>query len=178
MADGINRAFSKVKNEVVLLLENTAGSGNELGWRFEQIREIIDKIDEKEKVGTVFDTAHAFEAGYDLSTHDSAGKTIEEFDGVIGLGKLHLIHFNDSKTKRGSRSDRHWHIAKGEIGKGMGCILNLPLLQDIPFIMETPRTNLKEDLMNMRMVKKLLKKKVKKGEKGETGVKKANMGIR
>jgi deoxyribonuclease-4 len=156
MMRGINRAFAQVKNNVVLLLENTAGSGNELGSEFEQLQEIMSGVDEKKRIGIVFDTAHAFEAGYDLRTEDSVAKTIERFDNVIGLRKLYAIHLNDSKTKLGSRSDRHWHIAQGEIGRGMRYVLVHPALQELPFIMETPRTNLKEDLMNMRAVKKLL----------------------
>lgn len=159
MIRGFNRAFSKVKNNVVLLLENTAGSGNQLGYEFEQLKEIINGVGEKKRIGVVLDTAHAFEAGYDLRTKDSVALTIENFDEVLGLNKLHAIHLNDSKTKLGSRSDRHWHIAKGEIGEGMRYILNHPSLQDLPFIMETPRTNLKEDLMNMETVKRLLNKK-------------------
>ncbi|UCG91104.1 MAG: deoxyribonuclease IV [candidate division WOR-3 bacterium] len=156
MMYGINRAFAQVRNNVVLLLENTAGSGHELGSEFEQLHEIMSGVDEKKRIGIVFDTAHAFEAGYDLRTKDRVAKTIERFDNVIGLRKLYAIHLNDSKTKLGSRSDRHWHIAQGEIGRGMRYILTHPALQELPFIMETPRTNLKEDLMNMRAVKKLL----------------------
>jgi len=161
MIYGINRAFSKVKNNVVLLLENTAGSGNELGYEFEQLQEIINGVGDKKRIGIVLDTAHAFEAGYDLRTKDSVARTVEVFDEVIGLGKLRAIHLNDSKTKLGTRSDRHWHIAKGEIGEGMRHILNHPSLQNLPFIMETPRTDLKEDLMNMETVKRLLSKKIK-----------------
>ncbi len=156
MMRGINRAFAQVKNNVVLLLENTAGSGNELGSEFEQLQRIMSGVDEKKRIGVVFDTAHAFEAGYDLRTKDSVAKTLERFDNVIGLHKLYAIHLNDSKTKLGSRSDRHWHIAQGEIGRGMRYVLMHPALQELSFIMETPRTNLKEDLMNMKTVKKLL----------------------
>jgi deoxyribonuclease-4 len=137
-------------------LENTAGSGNELGYTFEHIKEIIDGIDQEKRVGVVFDTAHGFEAGYDMRSKDGVNTTIEEFDRLIGLDRLYLIHLNDSKTKLGARSDRHWHIAKGEIGDGMKYILNHPALQEKPFIMETPRDDVNDDLMNMRMVKHLL----------------------
>jgi len=92
MAEGINRALSRVKNGVMLLLENTAGSGNELGSEFEHIREIFDTVDDEERVGVVFDTAHAFEAGYDLRTRNNVDKTIAEFDRVLSLRKLYLIH--------------------------------------------------------------------------------------
>lgn len=156
MVYGINQAFATVKNKVVLLLENTAGSGNELGYEFKQLHELMKGIDEKKRIGIVFDTAHAFEAGYDLRTKNSVAKTIETLNKIIGLRKLHAIHLNDSKTKLGSHSDRHWHIAKGEIGEGMRYILRHPSLQKLPFIMETPRANVREDLMNMKTVKKLL----------------------
>jgi len=157
MITGIREAFTRVNNDVILLLENTAGSGNELGFRFEEIKEIIDGVDLPEKMGIVLDTAHAFEAGYDFTTKEAVSDTIKELEKTIGLKNIYLIHLNDSKTKLGSRSDRHWHIAKGEIGEGMAYILNHPSLQHLPFIMETPRTNLKEDKMNMKMVKNLTK---------------------
>lgn len=158
MGDGINEAFSRVNNKVFLLLENTAGGGNEIGARFEQIRDIIAWVNNKKRIGVVFDTAHAFEAGYDLRTRAHVDKTLREFDRVIGLKNLYLIHLNDSKTKLGSHRDRHWHVAKGEIGKGMGYILNHPSLRNMPFIMETPRISSKEDIMNMRTVQSLLNK--------------------
>jgi deoxyribonuclease-4 len=159
MIRGINKSFSRVENNVRLALENTAGSGNELGYKFEQIKAIIDGIDNKGRIGVALDTAHAFEAGYDLRTEDRIATVVKEFDSKIGLKKLFLIHLNDSKTKLASRSDRHWHVGKGEIGKGMCFILNHPSLKNMPFIMETPRMNLKDDLMNMRTVKRFLKKR-------------------
>jgi deoxyribonuclease-4 len=159
MAIGINIALNRKKNNVILLLENTAGCGNELGYKFDQIKQIIDQVSEKERIGVVLDTAHAFEAGYDLKTQKGVESTIDEFNNLIGLNKLYLIHLNDSKTKLGSHSDRHWHIGKGEIGNGMRYILNHPLLKEKPFIMETPRESIKDDLMNLRRVKELLNKK-------------------
>jgi deoxyribonuclease-4 len=158
MIDGINRALWCVKNRVTLLLENTAGSGSELGYTFTHINEIIAGVDQTKRMGMVFDTAHGFEAGYDMRTRDGVNTTIEECDKLCGLEKVYLIHLNDSKTTCGSRSDRHWHIAQGEIGEGMEYIVNHPALQEKPFIMETPRTDIQEDVMNMTMVKKLLHK--------------------
>lgn len=156
ISKGINRAFSHVQNNVRLLLENTAGSGTELGDSFGQIAEILSRVEDKRRIGVVLDTAHAFEAGYDLRTAGAVAKSIAELNRTIGLAKLHLIHLNDSKTECGSHSDRHWHIAQGKIAQGMYHILHCAKLQHLPFIMETPRTNLKEDVMNMKKVRQLL----------------------
>ena len=120
------------------------------------LRVIVDGIEQNSRIGVVLDTAHAFAAGYDLRTEAAVAKTLVLFDQTIGYDRLYLIHLNDSKTECGSRSDRHWHIGKGKIGRGMYHILHHPALQNLPFIMETPRTNLKEDLMNMKKVRKLL----------------------
>jgi deoxyribonuclease-4 len=156
MSRSINRALSRVSNNVTLLLENTAGSGAELGHTFDQLKTIIDRVEQKERIGVVLDTAHAFAAGYDLQTKAAVARTLTLFDQIIGYEKLFLIHLNDSKAECGSRKDRHWHIGKGKIGLGIYHILHFSPLQNLPFIMETPRTNLKEDLMNMKKVKKLL----------------------
>ncbi len=155
MSRGIRQALKKAPNSVTLLLENTAGSGNELGHDFVQLRAIFDNVGQSERMGFVFDTAHAFAAGYDLRTREAVCRTISEFDRIIGLHRLFLIHLNDSKADRGSRRDRHWHIAKGKIGRGMAHILQHEALQHLPFIMETPRKDPKEDRMNMRMAKRL-----------------------
>jgi deoxyribonuclease-4 len=156
MSRGIDQALSRVPNQVTLLLENTAGSGAELGHSFNQVRTIIDAVEQNTRIGVAFDTAHAFAAGYDLRTQAAIAKTFALFDQVIGYARLFLVHLNDSKAECGSRTDRHWHIGKGKIGRGIYHILHFPPLQDLPFIMETPRINLKEDLMNMRKVRKLL----------------------
>jgi len=156
MSLGINTALQHVKNNVKLLLENTAGSGNELGHSFIQLKAIIDRVKQHTRIGIVLDTAHAFEAGYDLRTQSAVNQSFADFDRTIGLDKLHLIHLNDSKTDLGSHSDRHWHISQGKIGHGMYHILHHDALKNLPFIMETPRTNLKEDLMNMTKVRQLL----------------------
>lgn len=155
MSEGIDWAFQKVPNEVTLLLENTAGGGSELGHDFRQLRKISDGVRYRKRIGIVLDTAHAFAAGYDLRTRDAVNRTISEFDRIVGLKRLFLIHLNDSKTGCGSHRDQHWHIAKGTIGQGMCHILQHPALQHLPFIMETPRKGPKDDMMNMKMAKKL-----------------------
>jgi deoxyribonuclease-4 len=158
IADGINKAFQEVDNSVILLLENTAGQGTEVGYRFSQLRQIIRGVDERKRMGVCLDTAHAFAAGYDLSTREGLEKALEEFGEQIGLENLHLLHLNDTRSPLGSHVDRHWHIGKGNIGlEGFGNIVNHPLLAHLPGIMETPRKDDVEDLRNMRVIRSLMK---------------------
>jgi deoxyribonuclease IV len=159
VSQGINQAFERVNNSVILLLENTAGQGSEIGSTFEQIKKIMDRIDEGRRVGICLDTAHSFGAGYDLSNKEGIEKTLENFDHTIGLKRLHLIHLNDSKAPLGSQKDRHWHIGEGHIGlKGFRYLINHPLLVNLPGIMETPRKDTVEDLRNMKVVRSLVGK--------------------
>lgn len=158
IADGINKAFRKVRNSVVLLLENTAGQGTEVGHRFSHLRKIIQAVDEKVRMGVCLDTAHAFGAGYDLSTTGGLERTLAEFQEEIGLGRLHLIHLNDTRSPLGGHVDRHWHIGQGNIGlDGFRNIVNHPLLVHLPGIMETPRKDDVEDQRNMKVIRKLVR---------------------
>jgi deoxyribonuclease-4 len=157
VSQGINQAFEKVKNPVILLMENTAGQGTEIGYTFDQIKRIIENVHEHQRMGVCLDTAHSFEAGYDLSNKDGLERTLETFDQTIGLKRLHLLHLNDSKTPLGSRKDRHWHIGEGYIGlEGFRNLINHPLLRHLPGIMETPRKDTIEDLKNMEVIRSLI----------------------
>ncbi len=157
VSQGINQAFEKVKNSVTLLMENTAGQGTEIGYSFDQIKKIIQGVEDNARLGVCLDTAHTFEAGYDVSNKDGLEKTLENFDRTIGLKRLHLIHLNDSKTPLGSRKDRHWHIGEGCIGlEGFRHLINHPLLKHLPGIMETPRKDTVEDLKNMKVIRSLV----------------------
>ncbi len=157
IGDSINRAFSSVKNRVTLLLENTAGEGTEVGDKFPIIRSIIDRVDNRYRVGICLDTAHAFQAGYELSTEKGVEATIKEFDDIIGIERLYLLHLNDSKTPIGSRRDLHWHIGEGYIGiGGIRQIVNHPKLSHLPAIMETPRHKEEDDIRNMERIRRLL----------------------
>jgi deoxyribonuclease-4 len=157
VSQGINQAFERVKNSITLLLENTAGQGTEIGYTFEQLKRIISGVDEEKRMGICLDVAHCFEAGYDLSRKEGIESTLESFDRTIGLKRLHLLHLNDSKTPLGSKTDRHWHIGKGYIGKeGFRYLINHPSVRNLPGIMETPRKDTIEDLRNMRMIRSLV----------------------
>ena len=157
VSQGINQAFERVKNGVMLLTENTAGQGTEIGYTFGQIKKIIEGVHDHQRMGVCLDTAHTFEAGFDLSNKSGIDHTLEEFDQTIGLERLHLLHLNDSKTPLGSRKDRHWHIGEGHIGmEGFGHLVNHPSLKHLPGIMETPRKDTVEDLKNMKTIRSLV----------------------
>jgi deoxyribonuclease-4 len=158
--EGIDKALRTVNNGVKLLLENTAGQGSEMCHRFSDLAVIMGQFKRQNRLGVCLDTAHAFAAGYDLSQKRRVDEALDEFDKLIGLDRLHLIHLNDSRTPFNSRVDRHENIGKGFIGTdGFGAILRHPLLSYLPFIMETPWTGLKNDLRNMRAVRKILQEK-------------------
>ena len=157
VSQGIDQAFQKVKNSIILLMENTAGQGSEVGYNFEQIKGIIEGVEDNKRLGVCLDTAHTFEAGYNLSSKDGLERTLKNFDQAVGLKRLHLLHLNDSKTPLGSRKDRHWHIGEGYIGmEGFRNLVNHPLLKRLPGIMETPRKDTVEDLKNMEVIKSLV----------------------
>jgi len=131
--------------------------GSEVGYRFEQLSAIIKQVDRRDRVGIVLDTAHSFEAGYELNTKQGLDATLREFDRLVGLGRLHLLHLNDSKTELGSRVDRHWHIGQGKIGlDGFRFIVNHPLLRHLPGIMETPRESPADDRENLETIRSLV----------------------
>lgn len=156
ITNACNAALSKVNNNVMLLLENTAGTKNSMGSSFEDIRHIIDNIAARERVGICFDTCHGFAAGYDLRDTEAVQKTLEAFDGILGLQLLKAIHINDSKGKLGSHIDRHEHIGMGFIGdEGFRAILHHQSLKDLPFILETPIDNRRDDFGNLRKVREL-----------------------
>lgn len=142
-------------DKVKILIENTSGGGTRLGAEFEELARMFDLIRQTYKVGICLDTSHAFEAGYPLHTAEGLEDTLAEFNRLIGLDKLLLLHLNDSKTPFGSRQDRHWHIGEGEIGlEAFKRIINHSHLRHLPAIMETPMS-MQYDLKNMAAAKKL-----------------------
>jgi deoxyribonuclease-4 len=152
----VNDAFSAVKNDVMLLLETTAGEKNTVGGVFEDIRHILDGIGERERVGVCFDTCHTFVAGYELRTPEGLGETLEHFDEVIGLPLMRVVHLNDAKGDFGSHWDRHEHIGMGTIGEeGFRTILHHPVFSRLPLICETPVDHRRDDIGNLRAVRDL-----------------------
>jgi deoxyribonuclease-4 len=152
----VNCAFSEVENEVTLLLENTAGTKNSMGSSFYDIKTILNGIVEADRVGVCFDTCHAFAAGYDLRTKVNVEATIDEFDRILGLERLKLVHLNDSKGGLNSRIDRHEHIGLGKIGEeGFRNILKSRLGQ-LPLILETPIDKCRNDLENLETARRLV----------------------
>ncbi len=139
IAHSINMALEKT-NGVTAVIENTAGQGSNIGYRFEQIAQIIDLIEDKSRAGVCIDTCHSFAAGYDISTEQGFISTFEEFDKIIGFKYLRGMHLNDAMKNLGSRVDRHSSLGEGVLG-----LLPFKLLmQDkrfdgIPLIMETPQ---------------------------------------
>ena len=139
IALSLNMAIDATKDtRVKLVIENTAGQGTNLGYRFEHIAHIIDKIEDKSRVGVCLDTCHTFSAGYDLRTKEAYEDTMSQFDRVVGFKYLSGIHINDSKAKLGSRVDRHHSLGQGEIGwDTFRFIMNDKRMDNIPLILET-----------------------------------------
>jgi len=158
LAESINHAFGEVENRTILLLENTSGGGTQIGSRFEEIGEVIQRVEDQSRIGICLDTAHAYGAGYDLSTRKGIDATLKKLDRFVSLEKLFLTHLNDTRVALGSQKDRHWHIGRGNIGlRGFRNIVNDPRLSHLPGIMETPRKNDEMDLKNMSVIRSLVK---------------------
>jgi deoxyribonuclease-4 len=154
----INTALEDSDNNVLLLLENTAGEKNSVGSSFEHIRGIMDGLEKINRIGVCLDTCHAFAAGYELRTETGIGETLAQFDDQIGIKNLRIIHLNDSKGDRGSSLDRHEHIGMGFIGEdGFRRILHHPVLSALPLICETPVDDRRDDVGNIEKVRELAK---------------------
>lgn len=137
IAESINVTLDKTSG-VTAVIENTAGQGTNLGHRFEQIAHIIDRVEDKSRVGVCIDTCHAFAAGYDLSNADSYEAVWKEFDDVIGIGYLAGMHLNDTKKGLASHIDRHESLGKGILGEEcFRLIMNDPRMDNIPLVLET-----------------------------------------
>jgi deoxyribonuclease-4 len=145
--------------EVMVLLETTAGQGTSLGSRFEELAFILTHCRYPERLGVCVDTCHIFAAGYDIRTLPGYLQTMEEFDRVVGIDRIKFFHLNDSKQPLASRVDRHEHIGQGAIGlAGFAALLNDPRFAGHPMVIETEKgDDLQEDRENLRVLRGLIK---------------------
>ncbi len=139
IGDSLNRAIEATPDSnVKLVIENTAGQGSNLGYKFEHLAHIIDKVEDKSRVGVCIDTCHMFTAGYDIRTRETYDETWNSFDKIVGSEYLMGMHINDSKPPLGSRVDRHHSLGQGEIGwDAFRFIMNDSRMDDIPLVLET-----------------------------------------
>lgn len=141
----------------MLLIENTAGQGDHLGYRFEHLAEMLEGVENQKRMGICFDTSHAFGAGYDIRTQETYQETFYQFDSIIGLEYLKVFHLNDSKVEFGSRVDRHDHIGEGKIGlDGFRYLVNDKRFQEVPMILETPGAE-EHYIKNLETLRSLIK---------------------
>lgn len=139
-------------SKVKILLENTAGQGSSIGYKFEHLRQIMNGV-ESARIGACFDTCHAFAAGYDIRTKTGFEMAMEELDNTIGLENLHVFHLNDSKAGLGSNIDRHEHIGKGKLGLAPFKQI-MKRFKHIPKVIETPKED-NMDAVNLEILRKL-----------------------
>lgn len=157
LSEALNRIIKKTKHtRVGILLENTAGSGSWLGYNFSHQKAVIAGLEDKKRIGLCLDTAHAYLAGYDISSKEGLEAMLSEIEDAVGLELVKLIHLNDAKGALGSKHDRHEYIGKGSIGlAGMKRIVNHPKLRGLAFILEPPRKDDCADQINLDTVRRL-----------------------
>jgi deoxyribonuclease-4 len=145
VADSINWTLEQTSG-VTAVIENTAGQGSNLGYRFEHLAAIIDRVEDKSRVGVCLDTCHTFTAGYDLRTTEACDRTFDEFERIVGFSYLRGMHLNDSKPDLGSRVDRHESLGMGKLGwTPFEYIMNDPRFDEIPMVLETIDSSIWKD---------------------------------
>ena len=151
IAESINLAHKEVEG-VCAVIENTAGQGTNMGYCFEHLRDIIDLVEDKSRVGVCLDTCHAFTSGYDLRTAEACDATFARFEALVGFSYLKGMHLNDSKPELGKRVDRHASIGQGHLGlDAFRYIMNDPRFEEIPMVLETPDDSIwKDELVLLR----------------------------
>ncbi len=156
LVKAFTKAVAENRNDVVVLLENTAGYKNSVGSNFEQLATIFSQLKPAKRFGICLDTCHAFAAGHDLRTQKAATLTLEKFDSAIGIEHLKILHLNDSKGEIGCNVDRHEHIGLGKIGEaGLSHVIKFANSKKIPIILETPIDDRRDDVGNIKKVKEL-----------------------
>jgi deoxyribonuclease IV len=158
VAGAVKGAIKGSDGRTMILLENMAGQKNCVGARFEEIRGILDRVDEPDRVGVCLDTCHTFAAGFDLRNDEAVANTMALFDELVGVKRLRVVHLNDSKGPLGSRLDRHENIGEGKIGRrGMKAFLHYPGVDELPIIMETPYEDIRTMEKGIKLVRSLLR---------------------
>ena len=150
IAESINIVLDKTKG-VTAVIENTSGQGTNMGYKFEQLRYMIDKVDDKSRVGICIDTCHAFTSGYNIKSPEGYAETFSLFEKIVGFNYLKGIHINDSKKELATRVDRHDNIGKGFLGEDVfRMIMNDGRFDNMPLILETPEESLwEEEIKNL-----------------------------
>lgn len=159
IAERVNEVHRETSNlETISVLETTAGQGTTIGYRFEELAEIIERIDDRSRIGVCVDTCHIFAAGYDISTEKGYEETFEELDVIVGLDKVLLFHINDSKKECGTRVDRHEHLGKGFLGETpFRMLMQDERFADVPMVIETPKSDdLHEDVENLALLRSFI----------------------
>jgi len=147
------------ESETIILLENTSGSGHWLGGSFSHHRFILEALAWDERIGVCLDTAHAWAAGYKINTAAGVDSLLDEIDQTVSLGRLRVVHLNDTREELGSRRDRHADIGSGNIGsRGLRAFINHPALAHAAFILETPKQSEADDMRNLKAVRRLVSK--------------------
>ena len=153
LVEGLTKA-GQTKNDVMILLENTAGQKNSVGSDFKQLGEIFKQLKPGKKFGVCLDTCHAFVAGYDLRTADKVKETFKEFDKHVGIENLKILHLNDARGEIGCNLDRHYHLGLGGIGEeGITSVVKFVNKKKIPIILETPIDDDRDDFENVKIAK-------------------------
>jgi len=156
LVNAFTKAAENTPDDVIILLENTAGQKNSVGSEFEQLASILWQLKPAKRFGICFDTCHAFAAGYDMRTEKNAADTFKKFGEAIGFEHLKILHLNDSKGELGCNIDRHEHIGLGYIGeKGLAYMIRSINSKKIPVILETPIDERRDDIGNLKKVKEL-----------------------
>ena len=156
LVKAFTKAAAETSDDVMILLENTAGQKNSVGSDLEQLASILFQLKPAKRFGICFDTCHAFAAGYDMRTEKEAKSTLEKLDKAIGYEHLKILHLNDSKGELGCNLDRHEHIGLGHIGeKGLGYVVKTISRKKIPIILETPIDERRDDVGNLNKAKEL-----------------------
>ena len=151
LVEGLTKA-GQTKNDVIILLENTAGQKNSVGSDFKQLGEIFKQLKPGKKFGVCIDTCHAFVAGYDLRTAEKVKETFKEFDRHVGIENLKILHLNDARGELGCNLDRHYHLGLGGIGEeGMKSVVKFANKKKIPIILETPIDDDRDDFENVKI---------------------------